>query len=605
MLRFWDGIANRICSGLNRFLPFNVGAFLLTAFIIWNNHIPFGEQSIDERVLPVSLACGTCWAMLLALALRLFLEKRKARDLLLNTLPGAGGLALGATGSMMFLWLQNNQLFLDRVWLMLFCGGISALSSAVIYCLYGKNNRLTIFGQLIESAALVSMVSVAATLGACLCLAAYDSLIGDMLNETYENMLIVIWCGIAPVFMAACLPVEDKATERPKWYNILFMVLLPLGILLAAILLCYIVKITISGKMPSGEMNWYASFAVAGYIFFWLSLRGSRIRFFALAARWGWIALLPIVATQIIGIVVRYQAYGLTTPRMAGMATLAIGIYTLVLAALNRDAKSLFIVCAVAGMVLTISPVNIVDIPLRNQEMRLRRILTKNGCIDKNGKLAAPAGLSLSEADAKAIVGSLKYLADIPEYRRIDDSSFDARRSGIWHEANFAHSILPGPSAIEGKYRDILKLLNINESALGSHSSRYFNLCAEPDGAERFDIREFSGIAGGYRTYSIRFHKEQKRYWIEEDKYGEQQKHDVTEHVNKIIAEKKIGAWNTDQTHIELRPASKLLLWNLSETNTLAVLNLDLTVKTDQSFVTGQVCGVILSKENPGERQTE
>ena len=142
--------------------------------------------------------------------------------------------------------------------------------------------------------------------------------------------------------------------------------------------------------MPSGKMNWFASWAIAGYLFFWLSLRASRVRFFAFVARWGWAALIPVVVTQIVGIVIRYQAHGLTTPRMAGMVTLAIGIYALVLAALDRDAKSIFTVTAVAGIVFTVTPLNIVDIPMREQTARLRRMLARNGCLGSDGKLVVP-----------------------------------------------------------------------------------------------------------------------------------------------------------------------------------------------------------------------
>jgi hypothetical protein len=80
------GFLGNLRRGFVRFTPFNVGAVLLAAFLIWHNHIPWKEREI-AGLLPISLACGVCWGMLAALAARLALERRSARPRLLSVLP--------------------------------------------------------------------------------------------------------------------------------------------------------------------------------------------------------------------------------------------------------------------------------------------------------------------------------------------------------------------------------------------------------------------------------------------------------------------------------------------------------------------------------------
>ena len=73
-----QGFLGSLRQGFVRFAPFNVGAVLLAACLIWYNHIPWKDREA-AGLLPFSLACGACWGMLVALAARLALERRSAR----------------------------------------------------------------------------------------------------------------------------------------------------------------------------------------------------------------------------------------------------------------------------------------------------------------------------------------------------------------------------------------------------------------------------------------------------------------------------------------------------------------------------------------------
>ena len=401
-------MAKKVQDGFARFATFNVLALIWALCFVRDNHVAWND--IEAQRLPMSLASGVCWGMVASLAARLALERRGCRARLLTLVPALCGIAFTLAGALFWCHVRAESSWYAS-WEMLYFGSLVSLGAFAVAQLFGNRNAWTVFGQMFLSAVFVALVAFAVWLGLMLCIAAFDELVVNISSDIYEDALFLVWLAMAPILMAAMLPRDDEPTERPKAFNVLFWFLVPIGALLMAILYVYIAKIVFTWTMPSGKMNWFASFAIGGYLFFWLSLRGSRVRAFAFIARWGWMLLMPVVATQIVGIAIRYSAHGLTTPRMAGMATLAVGIYALALAAFDRSAKSAFVVLAVAGMVLTVSPFNIVDVPVRQQAGRLRAALERTGCL-VDGKLNVPKSPDIPVEDAKVICGSWDYLAD-------------------------------------------------------------------------------------------------------------------------------------------------------------------------------------------------
>ena len=589
--------------GFVRFAPFNVGAVLLAVSLIRWNHIPWNER--ETAVLPIALAYGVCWGMLTALAVRLSLERRAARQRLQNVVPAVLGLLTAVVGIWFWYCVREGNVYYG-LWRMVYWGGVTALAAAAMASLFGKRNRLTLVGQLIQSASFVGMISFTTMLGGFLCVEAYRELIFKISGDCIEDVMIIVWCMIAPVFMAACLPRDDAPTERSRWFNVLFWFLTPLGIVLITILYVYIVRIMFEG-MPSGKMNWYASCALAGYLLFWLALRASSVRFFARVARWGWIALVPVVATQIVGIVIRYQAHGLTTPRMAGMVTLAIGIYALVLAALDRDAKSLFVVTAVAGLVFTVTPLNIVDIPLREQSSRLRRVLQQYGCLSADGVLSVPDKPDIPLKDAQTLVSAWKYLVNQYDHAETT-TNVPPVRPGVWYRASFAQGVLAATHAAR-KNCDLSALLKIDESNFelvhGSkrykphYTSHYFhldkhgmlNICGyagmrevrspeviEESGGERYYLK-FSGDVATLLTTNIC---------------------DVTEYMNRI--REATGAktrWRVGGLHDSYRFAPELAIWPLANGVALVVTQISCSINTgSEKPFSGHVDGLLLVKPN-------
>lgn len=585
--------------GFVRFAPFNVGAVLLAASLIWWNHVPWEER--ETTVLPIALAYGVCWGMLTALAVRLALERRAARQRIQNVVPAVLGLLTAVVGTWFWCCVREGNVYYG-LWRMVYWGGVTALAAAATASLFGKRNRLTLFGQLIQSASFVGMISFATMLGGFLCVEAYRELIFKISGDCIEDVMIMVWCMIAPVFMAACLPRDDAPTERSRWFNVLFWFLTPLGIVLIVILYVYIVRIMFEG-MPSGKMNWYASCALAGYLLFWLALRASSVRFFARVARWGWIALVPVVVTQIVGIVIRYQAHGLTTPRMAGMVTLAIGIYALVLAALDRDAKSLFVVTAVAGLVFTVTPLNIVDIPLREQSSRLRRVLQQYGCLSADGVLSVPDKPDIPLKDAQKLVSAWKYLVNRYDHATTT-TNVPPVRPGVWYRASFAQGVLAATHAAR-KNCDLSAILKIDESKFDPTkgnkrcTSHYFRL-------DERGMLNIGGYAGMRKVRSPEVIEESggERYYLKF--FGDVATVlttnicDVTEYMNRI--REATGAetrWRDGRWHDSYSLAPELAIWPLDDGVALVVTDISCSINSGtQKPFSGHVNGFLLMKTN-------
>ena len=528
--------AKRLRSGFVRFAPFNILTLLWALCLMRNNHL--ASDDAETKRLALSIAGGACWGMLAALAARLALERRNCRAWLVNSLPSACGMALAAVGTLFWYHVRAESSWY-ATWEMLYFGSLVSLGAFAGAQLFGKRNAWTAFGHIFLSAVFVVLVTFATWLGSMLCLMAYGELIAEVPPRIVEDVSIFVWSAMAPMFMAATLPKDNEPTEQPKAFTVLFWFLVPIGMLLLAILYAYIAKIVIAWSMPSGHMNWFASCAICGYLFFWLSLRGSRIRFFAFVARWGWAALLPVVATQVVGIVIRYNAHGLTTPRMAGMATLAIGVYALALAAFDRSAKSAFIVLAVAGILLTVSPFNIVDVPIRQQSARLRSALERTGCL-VDGKLNVPENPNIPIEDAKVIYDTWEYLSTYGWrspfcYSRREHDKTRRVRPGVWHGDAFANGIAETVLKLsDGKHSNLPRLLKADSEEVVHPRSRNSTI------TYTFHFDEDSGALdiSCYKTLeapgsSNLDHKDGKYFLT--FKTQPKNRYDVTAHVKKLM----------------------------------------------------------------------
>jgi hypothetical protein len=182
---------------------------------------------------------------------------------------------------------------------------------------------------------------------------------------------------------------------------------------LLAVLYVYIAKIAVLRSMPSGEMNWFGSFALLVYVGLWMGLRDMEWRPAQLFVSWGWALLVPVVAVQLFGVFIRIHAYGLTATRVVSLACTGIGVFALVCAALRTSPRKVFAITALVAVILSITPANPIDAANLDQTMRLRHVVGAAGMVDQDGKVTPlPSGSALTDEQRQQVSSAWAYLRD-------------------------------------------------------------------------------------------------------------------------------------------------------------------------------------------------
>lgn len=426
---------DRFRCGFRRFAIFDLCAVAVAALFVLGNH------DVIRETTQAKVSLGILWGALAGVFVQLLCEWRAwpHRRLLVGLATAAGG-SLGC-----WFWLALAEGTPGcRQWGLLYSGTCFSLVASSVAVLYRVADERTLVARLTLNALGVSAVAAVFVLSQMMCILAFDKLVAPVPPRLYGDVAGVSGMLILSVGFISFLPGrarDDGASDRATAF--LFWLLLPAALALLGILYLYLGKIAWTRTMPSGELNWFGSVALAVYVFFWLALRDSSRPFFRLFVRRGWALLLPVLAAQVLGIVIRYRAYGLSTPRLAGMVTLSFGVAALVLAALNRRPRVLFAFIAIAGIVFTVSPLNIVDVPVRNQEARLKAALARCGLLE-GGALSLKPDAQIPADDAKVIVGSWRYLTDADSSR----CGGPGLRPTAWHRPTFAAELHEAVSSL-------------------------------------------------------------------------------------------------------------------------------------------------------------
>ena len=241
---------------------------------------------------------------------------------------------------------------------------------------------------LLVAAAFSIGTSILLFLGLTVCIAAFWALIitdaRAWIAETAYlfagHIAYSIW-GLG-AFLGTLAKPDERYEFSAAAQKVLLYLFFPVYLLLLFVLYLYVGKIISAGEMPVGTMNWYASFALLGFAFFFSTLAvQTRLPLFSRFLKWALLLFLPILAVQIYGVWLRYEAYGLTTPRYTSMICTFCGIYALTVAFLRRKPQQIYLCAAILALIFSLTPLNVVDVPLRNQEARLNQLLTEHNLL--------------------------------------------------------------------------------------------------------------------------------------------------------------------------------------------------------------------------------
>lgn len=343
-----------------------------------------------------------------AVALRLFLERRGQER------HGFEALLTVVVFVFFFILVQGHD-WTNSYILLKTAGPALVFASVGLYCLEpqneGENPPLAVFFAISKAWLVGTLLLI--SLG--ICLTAFDSLIFS-LEFRLQAMLHFLMVEFSYLFIAvqiflASLPDRGKTTETPVLFRALLVrVLWPVYLLLLAILYLYVAKIIYAWEMPVGMMNWFASLALLAFsVFFFCFANDARYSLLQRFLRWGLLLFLPILAVQTVAVWQRVEPYGLTVLRYTSILCTIFGIFLLVLAFLRSSPRPAFLVLALMIAACTLTPLNIVDVPLRTQEARLWGVLEENSMLQDGEVVENPA---LSEGARDRLLSASEYLID-------------------------------------------------------------------------------------------------------------------------------------------------------------------------------------------------
>ncbi|MCL1846519.1 MAG: DUF4153 domain-containing protein [Coriobacteriia bacterium] len=400
-------------SNLIRQTTFSIGRFFSTfclsiLFFLVTSYAVIWEPSAAVLSILLRVALTLAFGMLLCTLGKLLFERfnwslRVNRVAFESGLVVLSGLAYPALSK-----VEDNQYVMAG-----YLGVMLALFALILFFSDTKGISLTI-SHIFKN----SMVNLLACLivfaGTSLCLFAFFSLIHEPANS-YKAYLVdslFIWVVLFLNLSLTAIPHKDTEYTFPKVFRVMICyVALPVYLLLIGILYIYLGKIVVTMSFPSGQVNWFASVASLLFVFFILTLGHYReenklARAFVRFAGFG---IIPIIAMQFIAMYIRLSSYGLTAPRYV---SLALNVLALVFAVVSlirngRFIKHLLLVAVVASLLLTVTPLNLYDVPLREQAARLTRVLEQNNMVAE-GKIVAKDHISLE--DKIAITSAFEYL---------------------------------------------------------------------------------------------------------------------------------------------------------------------------------------------------
>ncbi len=264
-----------------------------------------------------------------------------------------------------------------------------AIVSLICFILYKNRENRKLFSHLVKSLFIVQVFAVVIFSGFGVCIAAFHFLIFGFHNvwKLYEILFLAVTTLFGITLFLSYVPRPDEEVEVPNLYRtMIHKALFYIYLVLIGILYLYILKIIITWKMPIGKLNWFGSFALLFYVFFYLSVDEKDGRLQTLFKQYGAYLLLPVLAIQIFAIVIRLNAYGLTTARFVSLIFIGIAVAFMLSSIFKLPVFYCFLLIPILAVVFTCTPLNIYDVPNRVQENRLMNALTKGGAL-VNGKL--------------------------------------------------------------------------------------------------------------------------------------------------------------------------------------------------------------------------
>lgn len=295
-----------------------------------------------------------------------------------------------------------------------YAGVLAALAAAALYFLFSADNINTVIPFLFKNMILAGFIGLVFFGGITLCIYAVNYLIYefdyDVIGRLILTALAFAYEVLALNIFLSGLPNAGEELHIPGVFKILVLyVAFPIYLLLMAVLYVYLGKILITLNMPGGQINLFASFAALFFIFFRFTIIQYDYPITRIFARFGGLIMLPVLAAQAVAVYIRLNAYGLTSARYLSVVLNIIVLIFVVLSLIKRGKyiSRIIIVFIAAVLPVSVTPLNLIDVPVYEQTLRLDRVLAKNNMFS-DGSIIPNA--EISEVDKATIRSCYNYL---------------------------------------------------------------------------------------------------------------------------------------------------------------------------------------------------
>ncbi len=383
-MKFKQWIKDVISNTINKNERFVISITFLALLSLFLIHNVLYTSFNNEEHLIAGLLVGVLFSLLMTL----FTEKKHIKN---SSLVIVIFSVIASVSMYLYMVLTSNY----HYYLLTYYGVVICLLALILFELYHQNENEKMFAYLFSKLIYSWILSMTLLVGLFICVAAFDFLIIHNQNVYKLYGIIVIICE---VFIFGCLflsyiPNGEQLIVIKSYENVFHKVALTLYYILIVILYIYLLKVIITFNMPVGKINWFASFALLFYCTFYLSTLYDEKALSKFHKKYGGIVMLPIFLMQSYAIYIRVSAYGLTFWRYTSIIFNIIALAFIISSLLKYERRWVFIFISIIILVVTISPLNLIDVPVYEQELRAKKVLITNKMYS-NDKIISNSAIS-------------------------------------------------------------------------------------------------------------------------------------------------------------------------------------------------------------------
>jgi len=279
-------------------------------------------------------------------------------------------------------------------------GSICICILIALYLCVTAFNEKTVFLHILKAIVFAEWIAGIASVGLWISLWAVNELIVPIKNIDEYMLLISVFSQalIAVNVFLSQLSFEKAEFPVARMYKALvFYAAFPVYVIYVAVLYVYLVKILVTRNMPGGQINIFVSLATAFYLFFYCTLKAFPGRAADIFYKIGTFVMLPCIAAQLIAVWIRFDAYGLTAMRWAGLLYTVSVLFFIVVVLLKKNApRAWLLFAAFLCAVSTLTPLSLTRVPSLEQKARLEKLLHECGYYT-DGYFALPAESVISQ----------------------------------------------------------------------------------------------------------------------------------------------------------------------------------------------------------------